>query len=77
MIQGDIVENPKYIVENNLKIDYKYYLEHQIENPVTQIFELVMKDPKSLIRESLRKFNNKNQGIELLLISLKGNINNY
>ena len=65
LIQGDIVENPKYILDNKLKIDYKYYLEHQIEKPVCQIFELVMNDPSTLFKESLRKFNNKKKGILL------------
>ena len=29
LIQGDIVEEPKYITEKKLKIDYRYYLDHQ------------------------------------------------
>ena len=32
LIQGDIVENPKFITENNLKIDYKYYLDIKLKN---------------------------------------------
>ena len=62
LIQGDIVEEPKFIKENKLKIDYKYYLDHQIEKPVLQIFELVMKNPKILIQDILRKFDNKKKG---------------
>ena len=30
LLQGDIIEHPDYIMENNLKMDYRYYLEHQI-----------------------------------------------
>jgi DNA polymerase elongation subunit (family B) len=39
-LQGDRVETPQYIKENNLKIDYRYYIEHQIFNPITQLFGL-------------------------------------
>jgi len=40
--QGELIENPEYVVKNNLKIDYLYYLEHQIINPASQILELMM-----------------------------------
>ena len=62
LLQGDTIEHPQYIQEKNLKIDYKYYLEHQIENPVYQIFELVMKEPEKIIEDLLRKFNNMRNG---------------
>jgi DNA polymerase elongation subunit (family B) len=39
-LQGDRVETPQFIKENNLKIDYRYYIEHQIFNPITQLFGL-------------------------------------
>ena len=62
LLQGDTIEHPQYIEENKLKIDYKYYLEHQIEKPVYQIFELVMKNPSSIIADLVRKMNNANNG---------------
>jgi DNA polymerase elongation subunit (family B) len=49
LLQGDTIEHPLYIKEKNLKIDYNYYLTHQIEKPVYQIFELVMKNPETII----------------------------
>jgi len=39
-LQGNRIETPSFIKENNLKIDYKYYIEHQIYNPITQLFGL-------------------------------------
>jgi hypothetical protein len=39
-LQGDRIETPTYIKEQKLKIDYKYYIEHQIYNPITQLFGL-------------------------------------
>jgi DNA polymerase elongation subunit (family B) len=62
LLQGDTIEHPAYITEKKMKIDYKYYLEHQIEKPVYQIFELVMKNPASIIADLVRKMNNEKNG---------------
>lgn len=62
LIQGDFLEHPDYIRENNLKIDFKYYLDCQIEKPCMQIFSLTMKNPYSLIASAVRKYNNKKDG---------------
>jgi hypothetical protein len=62
ILQGDILEHPDYIKENNLKIDFKYYLDHQIEKPCMQIFSLTMKNPYNLIASAVRKYNNKKNG---------------
>ena len=58
LLQGDIIEHPEYIAEKNIKINYRYYLDHQIMTPCLQIFELMMKDPESLVRAAIRKDNN-------------------
>jgi DNA polymerase elongation subunit (family B) len=62
LLQGDTIEHPSYVEENKLRIDYKYYLEHQILNPVYQIFELVMDKPSSIIEDLLRNMTNKKYG---------------
>lgn len=62
LLQGDTIDHPQYIVDNGLKIDCLYYLEHQIEKPVFQIFELVMKNPESIIADLKRNINNANAG---------------
>ncbi len=62
LLQGDTIDHPQYILENNLTIDSKYYLEHQIEKPVFQIFELVMKKPESIIEDLKRSMNNAKSG---------------
>jgi hypothetical protein len=59
LLQGDTIEHPNYILEKKLKIDYNYYLSHQIEKPVYQIFELVMKNPSSIIADLVRNMNNQ------------------
>ena len=41
-LQGDKIENPKYIIDNNLDIDYSHYITNQIMKPVQQLFGLVL-----------------------------------
>lgn len=62
LLQGDTIEHPLYIKEKNLKIDYNYYLTNQIQKPVYQIFELVMKNPESIIADIVRNMNNIKNG---------------
>ena len=69
LIQGDIIEEPGYIKEAKLKIDNMYYLEHQIEKPVLQIFELIRKDPHKLLEDIKRDFNNKKNGQKKTIMS--------
>ena len=66
LLQGDIIEHPKYITDMNIKIDYRYYLDHQIQKPVMQIFELVMDNPASITEEIIRKNDNKKNGLQLI-----------
>jgi len=41
-LQGEKIETPTYIKENNLKIDYSFYITNQIMKPVQQVFALVL-----------------------------------
>jgi hypothetical protein len=41
-LQGDRIETPSYIKEKGLKPDYMYYIDHQIANPVCQLFGIVV-----------------------------------
>ena len=62
LLQGDIIESPQYIKDNDLKIDYNHYLTNQIEKPVFQIFELVMKNPQKIIEDAVREQKNIKNG---------------
>lgn len=37
-------EDPLYVLDNNIPIDTKYYLEHQLSNPIMRIFEPILGD---------------------------------
>lgn len=39
-LQGDRVESPEFIKANQLKIDYEFYITHQLLKPISQIFAL-------------------------------------
>ena len=52
------VEDPVYVVENNVPIDTLYYLEHQLKNPLKTIFDILLgqlKCEKMFNRPSLVK----------------------
>lgn len=41
-LQGDRIETPLYVKENNLIPDYRHYIEHQLQNPISQAFGLLL-----------------------------------
>jgi len=42
-------EDPIYVLENNIPIDTKYYLENQLAKPLMRIFEPIMSNPQELL----------------------------
>ena len=40
ILQGDRIENPDFIKEKSLKLDYGFYISNQIMNPVKQVLDL-------------------------------------
>ena len=40
-------EDPIWVLDNNIPIDTKYYLENQLKNPLLRIFEPILKDAES------------------------------
>ena len=43
-LQGERIEHPKYILDNNLPLDYGFYITNQIMKPLQQLFALVLED---------------------------------
>lgn len=54
MLQGEFIEHIDYVIEHKLRIDYLYYLQHQIMKPTAQILELIM--PISEIEKFFNRF---------------------
>lgn len=42
VLQGNKIETPAFIKENNLKLDYSFYITNQIMKPIQQLFALVI-----------------------------------
>jgi DNA polymerase elongation subunit (family B) len=55
-LQGDKIETPEFIVENNLKIDYIYYITNQLMKPLQQLFGLAI--------EQIWELQNKSSAIK-------------
>jgi hypothetical protein len=41
-LQGDRIETPAWIVEKGLSADAEYYIEHQLMNPISQLFGILV-----------------------------------
>jgi DNA polymerase elongation subunit (family B) len=50
-LQGDKIETPTFILQNNKKIDYGFYITNQIMKPVQQVFALVLEDIYKLMNQ--------------------------
>ena len=59
ILQGDRIETPEYILENNISINYSYYITNQLMKPIIQIYDLVMKEPEHIFTDALRIITNK------------------
>ena len=59
LLQGDIIETPAYIKQNNLEVDYLFYMTNQIQNPVTQFLQLVDNKIEELFDEYKQKYDTK------------------
>ncbi len=61
ILQGERIEYPKYIIDNNLKIDYLFYITNQILKPSMQFLELIVHNPKAIFKMyTIREENRKN-----------------
>tara|TARA_Y100000766_G_scaffold285258_1_gene307431 strand:+ start:5503 stop:9267 length:3765 start_codon:yes stop_codon:yes gene_type:complete len=43
-LQGEKIETPQFILENDLKIDYNFYISNQIMKPLLQLFSLELEN---------------------------------
>ena len=55
-LQGDKIETPEFIVVNNMKIDYTYYITNQLMKPLQQLFGLAI--------EQIWELQNKSSAIK-------------
>ena len=53
-LQGDRVETPQWIVEKGLKPDAEYYIEHQLMNPLSQLFGILLEQMPGYVRCAIK-----------------------
>jgi len=65
-LQGEKIETPTFIRDNNLKIDYSFYITNQIMKPVQQVFALVLEKIWDLQGKSLTKGKKFKKEVDML-----------
>jgi hypothetical protein len=76
MLQGDMVETPSYIEENNLELNYLYYIQKQLELPIKQLFSHIDKERSTeifdrIIKRNRREKFSKQYGMKKISMFLK------
>lgn len=62
-LQGDRIEHPDYVIKNNLKIDYLFYITNQIMKPTLQFLELLVENPEKIFNEYIIREENIRKGV--------------
>jgi len=78
-LQGDKIEDPKYLLDNNLELDYLYYITNQIEKPALQFLELIVENPKTIFKNAIDSETKRRKGqtsIDKLMSKYENNENN-
>ena len=65
-------EDPIYVLENNIPIDTKYYLENQLSKPLLRIFEPILGEKANSLRAPHLKFSLGVSTVLSLLVIVSG-----
>ncbi len=57
LLQGQIIETPVYIKQNNIPIDYMFYMKNQIMKPALQFLKLVDPNAEEMFKMMEEKYN--------------------
>ena len=52
-LQGERIETPLFIKEHHLVPDYQHYIEHQLQNPISQAFGLLLEQVPGFTRDMM------------------------
>ena len=72
-LQGERVENPDYLVKNNLKIDYLFYITNQIMKPCVQFLELIVENAEKIFTDYIIREENRKNGKAPIEFFFQGN----
>lgn len=71
------VEDPAYVLENDLPIDFEYYIDKQLKKPLKRIFDLIIPNSEILFsRENIHntfvpKVNTKSAGMMASFVKIR------
>ena len=54
-LQGDRIETPQFIRDHGLQPDYRHYIEHQLQNPISQAFGILLESIPGFTKSWLAK----------------------
>lgn len=74
---GNRVETPQYIIENNLKLDYHYYITNQLMNPLLQLFSLALEKVYIYKNKKQRDIAELQTSLDKLFESCEGDLEVY
>jgi len=67
ILQSERIEHVDYVIENKIKIDYLFYILHQIQKPIEQILELIIDKPEIIFNKYIIIEENRRSGIEPIM----------
>ncbi len=67
ILQGDLIEDPDYIIEHNLKPDSLFYITNQIMKPAIQFLELAIEHPEAIFNHYINREIQKRKGKSSIL----------
>ena len=73
LLQGDRVEDPKYVLANNLQIDYLFYITNQIMKPSMQFLEHIANNPDKLFDNYINKELNRRKNVSSIMNYIENN----
>ena len=53
-LQGERIETPQFIKDHQLVPDYRHYIEHQLQNPISQAFGLLLEQIPGFEKDMIR-----------------------
>lgn len=62
-LQGDRVEDPVYLVQNSIPVDYLFYVTNQIMKPSLQFLDVVMENANSIFNKCITIETNRRKGV--------------
>ena len=70
-LQGERVEDPNYVIKNNLEIDYLFYITNQIMKPSLQFLELIATNSEKLFDNVIHKEINRRKNVSSIFHYMK------